>query len=83
MIGAVVTKYRGSGEGRKTYREFASEIGAFVPGGLSYTTIHNWERGKSVNPRILALLAGTDTGWVRDFARDALAALDAEVERRR
>lgn len=83
MIGDVVRKYRGTGNERKTYREFASEVGLFVPGGISYTTVHNWEKGKTVNVRLLALLASTASGWVRSFALDALAAIAADVERRR
>jgi len=85
----VITKYRMmQGENGKplSYRKFITEINKQLPFGISYThtTLIAWERGKFAIPAdLLFTLSKHATGWVRDFAVDALAAIDQDVERRR
>ncbi len=85
----LIRKYRATqGENGKplSYRKFTAELNKHLPYGLSYThtTLVAWEKGKFDMPvEMLFMLAHLATGWVRDFARDALRALGAEVERRR
>lgn len=86
---AVITEYRNRlGENGKPlpYRKFIAEINKQLPFGIRYThtTLIAWERGKFAIPAdLLFTLSKHATGWVRDFALDALAAIDADVERRR
>ncbi len=86
---SVITSYRAKmGERGKPlpYRKFIAEINKQLPYGMSYshTTLVAWEHGKFPVPAdLLFTLSRCATGWVRSFAEDALAAIDADVERRR
>ena len=85
----VITEYRnrlGKNDKPLPYRKFIAEINKQLPYGISYThtTLIAWERGKFAIPAdMLFTLSRCATGWVRDFAVDALAALELDVERRR
>ena len=65
---------------------FANKLSESLPEGLGYSqvAIHHWLTGNRT-PDIARMhyLAANATGWVRDFALDALAAIDEDVERRR
>lgn len=66
--------------------EFARSLSEALPEGLGYSqvAINHWLNGRRL-PDIVRMhyLATNATGWVRDFAIDALAAIDEDVERRR
>ena len=69
-----------------SYRRARDEINKFLPEnhGVSFNAIQAWE-SESYSPPfyVFAYLRDHATGWVRDFAADALAAIDLDVEQRR
>ena len=67
-------------------RKFSEELSSSLPQGrgVSVPAVQSWESQKYELPfYVLIYLRDNATGWVRDFAIDALAAIDADVERRR
>lgn len=66
--------------------EFARKLSDVLPEGLGYSqvAINHWLNGRRL-PDVARMhyLSTNATGWVRDFAIDALAAIDQDVERRR
>ena len=80
--GQIIRKAREArGETRK---QFAASLTAEVGEIITHYQVTNWEFDRTV-PSIWMLrhMADNPTGWVRDFAMDALAAIDEDVERRR
>ena len=69
-----------------TIRKFSEELSAHLPQdrGVSVPAVQAWENQKYELPfYVLIYLRDHAAGWVADFARDALAAIGQDVERRR
>lgn len=73
----VINKYRFLNAGTRvySYREFSKELSKHV--NVSHQTLYNWAARDSM-PRVETMNALADVdGWVGDFARDMLAAMEA------
>ena len=80
----VVTKYRkqhGVNGTPMTYRSMSEQLTAVVQAdgyNIGHQTIANWEAGVHVpHAEVMIALANRAEGWMRQFAFDVLAALNA------
>ena len=81
-IGKIIRNVREArGETRK---QFAASLTAEIGETITQYQVTNWEFDRTIpSVWMLRLVADNATGWVRDFAMDAMAAIDEDVERRR